>query len=93
MRDGVLGARYRNSFGKPALMEKGQVYRLEIPLEPSANRFKAGHRIRIKICSSNFPVFDINRNTGDPIDRRWRCAANTVWHDAVRASCVVLPVR
>jgi uncharacterized protein len=91
--DGVLRARYRNSFARPALMEPGKVYRLEIPLEPSANLFKAGHRIRIQICSSNFPAFDINRNTGDPHDRRWRIAQNTVWHDAVHASCIVLPVR
>jgi predicted acyl esterase len=65
---------------------------LAIPLEPSANRFKAKHRIRVDICSSNFPSYDINRNTGDPSGRRWRIANNTVWHDATHPSCIVLPL-
>jgi putative CocE/NonD family hydrolase len=90
--DGVIRARYRNTFAKGELMKPGEVYRLEIPLEPSANLFGAGHRIQVAICSSNFPAFDINRNTGNPFDRRWRIAENTVWHDGVRASHIVLPV-
>jgi putative CocE/NonD family hydrolase len=93
LTDGVLRARYRDSFASPSLLQPGRVYRLEIPLEPSANLFQAGHRIRLDVCSSNFPSFDINRNTGDPHDRRWRIAQNTVWHDAEHPSCIVLPVR
>jgi putative CocE/NonD family hydrolase len=92
LTDGVLRARYRDGFAAPSPLRAGQVYRLEIPLEPSANLFKAGHRIRVDICSSNFPSFDINRNTGDPQDRRWRVAQNTVWHDTAHPSCIVLPV-
>jgi putative CocE/NonD family hydrolase len=92
LTDGVLRARYRDSFAAPSLLKPGQTYRLEIPLEPTANLFKAGHRIRVDICSSNFPSYDINRNTGDPHDRRWRIAENTVWHDAGHPSCIVLPV-
>ena len=48
--------------------------------------------IRVDICSSNFPNFDINPNTGDPNDRRPRIAANTVYHDAGHASYIELPV-
>jgi putative CocE/NonD family hydrolase len=92
LTDGVLRVRYRNSFSSPALMKPGEVYRLEIPLEPTANRFMPGHRIRVVITSSNFPAFDINRNTGDPMDRRWRIANNTVYHDVARPSSIVLPV-
>jgi putative CocE/NonD family hydrolase len=90
--DGVLRARYRDSFSTPALMKPGEVYRLEFPLEPSANRFKAGHRIRVDICSSNFPSYDINRNTGDPNDRHFRIARNTVWHAVKHPSAIVLPI-
>jgi hypothetical protein len=90
--DGVLRARYRESFSKPSLMKPGQVYQLEFPLEPSANRFKAGHRLRVDVCSSNFPAFDINRNTGNPDDRRWRIAENTVWHSAKQPSAIILPI-
>jgi putative CocE/NonD family hydrolase len=90
--DGVLRARYRESFAKSKPMKAGEVYRLEIPLEPSANVFAAGHRIRVDIASSNFPGFDINRNTGNPLDRRWRIAENTVHHEAAHPSCIILPI-
>jgi len=90
--EGILRARYRDGFEKPVLMEAGEVYRLEFPLEPAANLFQAGHRIQIYICSSNFPNFDINPNTGDPNDRVARVANNTIHHDAVRASYITLPI-
>lgn len=90
--EGILRARYRESFEKPTPLKPGQTYRLAFPLEPAANRFQAGHRIRVDICSSNFPNFDINPNTGDPNDRRPRIAANTVHHDAGHASYIELPV-
>jgi putative CocE/NonD family hydrolase len=92
LTDGVLRARYRESFSTPSPLKSGQVYRLEFPLEPSANLFRAGHRIRVDVCSSNFPSYDINRNTGDPNDRRWRIAENTVWHDAKHLSAILLPI-
>jgi putative CocE/NonD family hydrolase len=90
--EGILRARYRDSWQDPRPLRPGTVYRLEIPLEPSANLFKAGHRIRIDICSSNFPNFDINRNTGDPNDSNWRLARNTIHHDAKHPSAIVLPI-
>ena len=89
---GMHGPSYMAWTQKPTPMKLGQIYRLAFPLEPTANRFKAGHRIRVDICSSNFPNFDINPNTGDPNDRRPRIAANTVYHDAGHASYIELPV-
>jgi len=90
--EGILRARFREGFEKPALMEQGKPYRLQIPLEPAANLFRAGHSLRIDVCSSNFPNFDINRNTGDPNDRAKRIAVNTILHNRVHASAIVLPV-
>ena len=60
----------------------------------TANLFKRGHRIRLDISSSNFPRFDINPNTGEPLGRHGRNARadNTVFHDAARPSHVVLPL-
>jgi hypothetical protein len=51
---------------------------------PTANVFKKGHRIRLDISSSNFPRFDVNPNTGEPLgmSRRMVVADNTVYHDA-----------
>ena len=90
--DGILRARYRDSFTEPKLLEAGKIYELAIRLHPVANTFAAGHRIRVDVTSSCFPSFDPNRNTGRPNDRTWRIANNTVHHDAERASCVELSV-
>ncbi len=88
---GLLRARYREGFAVPQPMAPGEVYRLEIPLEPVANRFCAGHRIGLHISSSNFPDSDINRNTGaDQSDRRWLIADNTLHHSREHPSHLVL---
>src|SRR4029077_8978518 len=92
LADGVLRARYRDGFTRSSLLKAGAVYALELPLEPSANRFQAGHRIRLDVCSSNFPSYDVNHNQADPDDRSFRTARNTIWQSATRASCVILPV-
>lgn len=92
--DGILRCRYRDSWEKPALMKPGKTY--EIAIEPFAtcNLFKAGHRIRLDISSSNFPRYDVNSNTGEPAGRAQtkRVATNTVFVDRKRASHVVLPI-
>ena len=90
--EGILRARYRDSLEHPAIMKPTETYHLEIPLEPAANRFKSGHRIQIYICSSNFPNFDINRNTADPNRREAQIARNTIHHDADRPSAIELPL-
>ena len=56
--------------------------------------FRRGHRIRIDIASSNFPTFDRNMNTGNPIgeDAEGTPALQTVYHQANCASYIDLPV-
>lgn len=60
----------------------------------TANVFKKGHRIRFDISSSNFPRFDVNPNTGEPLgpERRLKVVDNTVFHSAARPSYVRLPI-
>jgi hypothetical protein len=92
--DGIVRARYRNSPERPEMMKPGEVYSFEIEPFPTANLFKKGHRIRIDISSSNFPRFDVNPNTGEPLGRNRRVVAaeNTVYHDAKHPSAVLLPI-
>ncbi len=92
--DGIQRCRYRDSWSEPTLMEPGRVYEVSVEPFPTSNLFKAGHRIRLDISSSNFPHFDVNPNTGEPegTSRRTRIAANTVFMDKARPSHVVLPV-
>jgi len=56
LADGILRARYRDSWERPAMMTPGAVY--EITIEPNAtcNLFKAGHRICIARRSGCAPV-------------------------------------
>ena len=92
--DSIIRARYRNGYERGELMEPGNVYRVRIALPPISNLFKAGHRIRLDISSSNFPRFDVNPNTGEPMGRHTHAlkARNTVFLDGERASHLVLPV-
>lgn len=94
LTDGILRARYRRSPAQPELMKPGEVYEFRIEPFPTANVFKKGHRIRIDISSSNFPRFDVNPNTGEPVgmSRRVVVADNSIFHTATRASHVVLPI-
>jgi hypothetical protein len=92
--DGILRARFRESLKEEKLMTPGTVYPLVIKLYPTSNVFKAGHRIRLDISSSNFPRFDLNPNTGEPLGdhRRMVTAVNTVYHEAQHPSFILLPL-
>lgn len=92
--DTIFRCRYRNDPAKPEMMEPGEVYELRIPMYGTGAVFGKGHRIRVDISSSNFPRFDPNPNTGEPIGRhhRTQVAVNTVHHDASHASHIVLPI-
>jgi putative CocE/NonD family hydrolase len=94
LTDGILRCRYRNSWQHPSMMRPGEIYRIRIEAFPTSNVFKAGHRIRVDVSSSNYPHFDVNPNTGEPEGRaiRQRIATNRVYVDRTRPSHVVLPV-
>ncbi len=94
LADSIIRCRYRNSFEKEELMTPGEVYRVQIMLPPTSNLFKAAHRIRLDISSSNFPRFDINPNTGEAMGRHTHTAVahNAVYVDGEHPSHVVLPI-
>ena len=78
--EGILRARFRKGLDRPELLRAGEAYELEIDLVATANVFLPGHRIRVDVTSSNFPQFDRNPNTGEPLGAsdRVRIAAQTV---------------
>ena len=92
--DSIIRARYRNGYEEPEFMEPGEAYEFEFELYPTSNIFAAGHRIRVDISSSNWPRFDVNHNTGEPLgtDRTYEAARQTIYHSAERTSQIVLPV-
>jgi hypothetical protein len=94
LTDGILRLRYAEDWSKPRFRTPGEIVKIKIVLFPTANLFRAGHRIRLDISSSNFPKFDVNPNTGEPDGqgRRKRIAVNTIFADATRPSHVTLPI-
>jgi len=92
--DSIVRARYRHSLERAEMMRPGQPYEFTIEMYPSSLVFGKGHRIRLDISSSNFPRFDINPNTGEPLNnnRRWAVAENTVYLDRSRPTRILLPL-
>ena len=92
--DGILRARYRESFAHPTLLQPNRVYQYTIDVGVTGNVFRKGHRIRLEISSSNFPRFDRNPNTGHAYgsDAALRCAAQTVYHSQAYPTHILLPV-
>ncbi|WP_328811695.1 CocE/NonD family hydrolase [Rhodococcus sp. NBC_00294] len=72
----------------------GHVDGTDVDLWSTSIVLAVGHRLRVQVTSSNFPRWDRNPNTGeDPkTATQMRVAHQTVHHDRVRASCIVLPV-
>jgi len=92
--DSIVRARYRDSLEHAELVKPGEVYAFTIEMYPTSLVFAKGHRIRVDISSSNFPRFDVNPNTGEPLNdnRHWAMAVNTIYHDAQHPSHILLPV-
>jgi putative CocE/NonD family hydrolase len=94
LTDSLLRFRYRNGRERGDLARPGETARVTITLYPTSNLFMPGHRIRLDISSSNFPRFDVNPNTGEPIgrDRRRAVADNTLFHERAHPSRIILPM-
>ena len=77
-----------------ATASPGKFTKQVVDLWSTSHVFRAGHRIRVQVTSSNFPRWDRNLNTEEPPEGRthWQPASQEVAHDANRLSRIVLPV-
>lgn len=94
LTDTILRMRYRDGWNKETLMNPDEIYEITLNLWPISNVFKKGHHIRIDVSSSNFPRFDINPNTGEPLGKHSKMVTteNTVWIGGDKGSRAVLPI-
>ncbi len=94
LTDGIVRARYRNSTEKAEEIVPGKVYKYTIDMWATSNLFKAGHKIRVYVSSSNFPRFNRNLNTGEATfgSTRMLTAKQTIYHDSEYPSSLVLPI-
>ncbi|HWA67732.1 MAG TPA: CocE/NonD family hydrolase [Mycobacteriales bacterium] len=94
LSDGRLRARYAEDLATPRLREPGRVYAYTIRTGAIGHVVRPGHRLRLTVTSSDFPVWDRNLNTGDAIadGTKLRVATNRVRHTPDEASSVTLPI-
>ncbi len=93
--DRLVRARYRRgSKFPPSFIEPGKTHEYDIELGNTSTVFKAGHRVRLEVSSSNFPHYVRNQNTTDDVgsSTRMRNAHQTILHDADHPSHLALPV-
>jgi uncharacterized protein len=94
LTDGILRCRYRNSTEQAELLTPGATYKITVDMWATSNVFKAGHRIRLEVASSNFPRFERNLNTGEEqaASTRMVKATNKVFHGPSHPSALILPI-
>ncbi len=88
----IQRARYREGYDRERFMEEDEVYELRLGPLVTSNVFRAGHRIRLEVSSSNFPRFARNLNTGGDNARATEpvVARNAVHHGPEAPSRIVL---
>lgn len=94
LAEGQLRGRFRAGPDHEQLLEPGTCYEFEFTLGGLCHTVLIGHRLRLTVTSSDFPVWDRNTNTGEPIATatRTRIANNHVLHEPDRPSRLVLTV-
>jgi uncharacterized protein len=94
LTDGVERARYRVSTERPTFLKPGEIVPLKIDMLATSNVFKAGHRLRVDIASSNYPRYERNANTQEnpAFATHWVSATNRVYHDPSHSSAIVVSV-
>ncbi len=94
IQQGAFRVRYREGFTKKVWMKKGGVYKIQIDADATSNYFKQGHRIRVQVTSSDFPLFERNLNTGgnNYDETEWVVAENMIHHSKKYPSHFILPI-
>ncbi|NKJ44312.1 CocE/NonD family hydrolase [Novosphingobium sp. SG720] len=93
----IFRGRYAKSFAQPAALKPGQVVHYHWALPNVNHVFLPGHKLKVQVQSTLFPLYDRNPQTfvpnimfAKPGD--YRKATQSVWFGGSTASAVVLPV-
>lgn len=94
---GITDAAVRLQYRAPGagLVKPGEVIELDLEFSPTSYYVPPGHKLRLQVTSSSFPLIFPNLNTGEnsliqPVTPV--VAEQTVFHDAGRPSRILLPV-
>jgi hypothetical protein len=90
----VIRASYRNGGPGRELLTPGRIHELRLTNLVTANRFRAGHRIRVQVSTAFTPHMSRNLHTGslEFESAGMRNAQITIHHDAEHRSRIVVPV-
>ena len=94
IQDGIIRASARLGDAPAPPLTPGEVVAYRIDLWATSYELKAGHRLRLEVSSSCFNKFDRNTNTGLPLGQAAGTvvAHQTLFHDALRPSHILLPL-
>ena len=96
VRGEIMRGKFRNSFSTPEPFVPGKITEVKYTLPDVAHTFKKGHRMMIQIQSSWFPIADRNPQKFVDIyhcdDSDFQKATIRIYHDALNASKIILPV-
>ena len=82
--ESIQRMRYRDGYDKPLVwMQPGKVYKVTLQPLTTSNYFDIGHRLRIEVSSSSFPLYERNLNTGG---KNYDEVKGVVAHNAVHHS-------
>jgi len=90
---GIQRGSFRDSELDPTPLTPGKTYRIAVDIAHAAARLQAGHKLRVEITGSYFPLYDRNTNTAEgPTSARTLVATEQVLHAPGAASRVILRV-
>lgn len=96
VRGEIMRGKFRNSFEKPEPFVPGKITEVKYSLPDIAHTFKKGHKIMVQIQSSWFPLADRNPQKFTDIyhcnDADFQKASIRIYHDALHASKIIIPV-
>ena len=96
VRAEVMRGKFRNSYEKPEAFEPNKVTNVKFDLNDVAHTFKKGHKIMVQVQSSWFPLIDRNpqkfMQIPDADEGDFQKETIKIYHDAVNASKIILPV-
>lgn len=96
VRAEVFRGKFRNSYEKPQPFTPGKIEKVSFDLNEVDHVFKKGHRIMVQVQSTWFPIIDRNpqkfMKIPDANENDFQKATIRIYHDAMNASNIILPV-
>ena len=94
LSSGQLRLRYRDGFDEERLLTPGSTAHVRIPMTYVAHRVPAGSRLVLLVSGSNFPAFDPNPHSDEPVAHAvdLRPAVQHLFHDRRRPSRLRVPL-